>query len=89
MADRYDLLRRLLIAPSRPGVDGLLATADIVEDLLLLGALEDKVVFGSMNRGGLQGPASSSTRTTATWLRRWTPRAAWSTMLRFGHDDPE
>jgi hypothetical protein len=54
MADRYDLLRRLLIALSRPGVDGLLATADIVEDLLLLGALEDKIVIGSMNRGGLQ-----------------------------------
>jgi DhnA family fructose-bisphosphate aldolase class Ia len=55
MADRYDLLRRLLIALSRPGVDGLLATADIIEDLLILGALEDKVVIGSMNRGGLQG----------------------------------
>src|SRR5204862_7301480 len=25
------------------------------EDLLLLGALDGKVVFGSMNRGGLQG----------------------------------
>jgi hypothetical protein len=36
-------------------VDGLLATADIVEDLLLLGALENKVVLASMNRGGLQG----------------------------------
>lgn len=55
MADRYDLLRRLLIAMGRPGVDGLLATADIVEDLLLLGVLDDKVVIGSMNRGGLQG----------------------------------
>jgi DhnA family fructose-bisphosphate aldolase class Ia len=55
MANRYDLLRRLLVALSRPGVDGLLATADIIEDLLLLGALEDKVVFSSMNRGGLAG----------------------------------
>jgi DhnA family fructose-bisphosphate aldolase class Ia len=55
MADRYDLLSRLLTALGRPGVDGLLATADIIEDLLLLGALEDKVVIGSMNRGGLQG----------------------------------
>jgi DhnA family fructose-bisphosphate aldolase class Ia len=55
MANRYGLLRRLLTALSRPGVDGVLATADIVEDLLLLGALEDKVVIGSMNRGGLQG----------------------------------
>ena len=55
MADRYDLLRRLVVALSRPGVDGVLGTSDIVEDLLLLGALEDKVVVGSMNRGGLQG----------------------------------
>jgi hypothetical protein len=55
MADRNDLLGRLQTALSRPGVDGLLATADIVEDLLLLGALEDKVVIASMNRGGLFG----------------------------------
>ncbi|HEV2374058.1 MAG TPA: deoxyribose-phosphate aldolase [Streptosporangiaceae bacterium] len=55
MANRYDLLNRLLTALARPGVDGLLATADIIEDLLLLGALDDKVVIGSMNRGGLAG----------------------------------
>jgi hypothetical protein len=55
MADRYDLLTRLLTALGRPGVDGLLGSADIIEDLLLLGALDDKVVIGSMNRGGLQG----------------------------------
>jgi DhnA family fructose-bisphosphate aldolase class Ia len=55
MASRTDLLRRLVTALSRPGVDGLLATADILEDLVLLGALEDKVIFSSMNRGGLQG----------------------------------
>src|SRR5690606_36167087 len=41
----------------RPGVDGLLATPDILEDLLLLGELEGKVLFGSMNRGGLTGSA--------------------------------
>ncbi|QGN31492.1 deoxyribose-phosphate aldolase [Microlunatus sp. Gsoil 973] len=55
MADRRDLLARLVIALSRPGVDGLLGTADIIEDLLLLGALDDKIVFGSLNRGGLAG----------------------------------
>lgn len=55
MADRWDLLRRLQIALARPGVDGVLGTADILEDLLLLGALEGKVVIGSMNRGGLAG----------------------------------
>lgn len=55
MANRADLLERLCVALSRPGVDGVLATADILEDLLLLGVLDDKVVMGSMNRGGLAG----------------------------------
>lgn len=55
MASRTELLERLVTALARPGVDGLLATADIAEDLLLLGALENKVVFASLNRGGLQG----------------------------------
>ena len=33
----------------------MLGTPDILDDLLLMGALEDRVVIGSMNRGGLQG----------------------------------
>jgi DhnA family fructose-bisphosphate aldolase class Ia len=55
MADRTELLERLVLALSRPGVDGVLGTADVLEDLLLLGALEGKLVIGSMNRGGLAG----------------------------------
>jgi hypothetical protein len=55
MGDRADLLERLCVALSRPGVHGVLGTADIVEDLLLLGALDGKLVIGSMNRGGLAG----------------------------------
>jgi hypothetical protein len=55
MADRGDLIDRLCLALSRPGVNGVLGTPDVLEDLLLLGALEDKVVVGSMNRGGLAG----------------------------------
>jgi hypothetical protein len=55
MADRAGLLERLCTALGRPGVRGVLGTADILEDLLLLGALENKVVIGSMNRGGLAG----------------------------------
>lgn len=57
MADRAELLERLCIALARPEVNGVLGTADILEDLLLLGALEGKVVVGSMNRGGLAGTA--------------------------------
>jgi uncharacterized protein len=55
MASRPGLLRRLATALSRPGVDGVLGTPDILDDLLLMGVLDDKLVVGSMNRGGLQG----------------------------------
>ncbi|MEU4237617.1 aldolase [Actinoplanes sp. NPDC026619] len=55
MANRVDLLDRIRTALARPGVNGVLGTPDILEDLLLLGALDDKVVIGSMNRGGLAG----------------------------------
>ena len=49
--------------PARPALPGPLPPGqrrprhphDILEDLLLLGALEGKVVVGSMNRGGLAG----------------------------------
>jgi hypothetical protein len=57
MGRRSELIARLVVALQRPGVDGVLATPDVLEDLLLLGALEGKVVIGSMNRGGLQGSA--------------------------------
>jgi hypothetical protein len=55
MADRRSLLARLVEALEHPDVDGVLGSPDIVEELLLLGVLEDKVVIGSMNRGGLDG----------------------------------
>lgn len=55
MRNRYDLLDRLTTALQVPGVHGVLGTPDIIEDLLILGALEEKMVFGSMNRGGLPG----------------------------------
>jgi len=57
LADRRDLLERVCTALARPGVDGVLATPDVLEDLLLLRVLDDKVVIGSMNRGGLVGSA--------------------------------
>lgn len=55
MANRYELLDRMALALSRPGVDGVLGTPDIVDDLAALGLLDDKIVVGSMNRGGLRG----------------------------------
>ncbi|MDV8022771.1 aldolase [Rhodococcus sp. IEGM 1330] len=55
MNSRTELLDRLRTALANPGVDGVLGSSDILDDLVLLGALEDKVVFSSMNRGGLAG----------------------------------
>lgn len=55
MGNRRELLRRCVAALARPGVHGFLGTADMVEDLTLMGALDGKLVYGSMNRGGLRG----------------------------------
>lgn len=57
MADRRRMLERVLVALGRPGVDGLLGSPDLIDDLLLLDALHDKVVIGTMNRAGLAGAA--------------------------------
>lgn len=57
MADRRDVLERTITALGDPGVDGVMATPDILDDLALLGALDGKVAIGSINRGGLMGAA--------------------------------
>jgi DhnA family fructose-bisphosphate aldolase class Ia len=57
MADRASLLGRIVTALSQPGVDGILGQPDILEDLAVLGALDGKLVFGTMNRGGIVGAA--------------------------------
>jgi len=55
MADRYTLLDRLVLCLAMPGVDGVLASADILEELAWLGALDGKLAIGTMNRGGIIG----------------------------------
>jgi len=55
MADRRSMLERLLTALANPRVDGVLASADIMDDLVLLGAMQGKIAVGTMNRGGLAG----------------------------------
>jgi hypothetical protein len=57
MANRRSMIDRLLTALENPRVDGVLASADIMDDLVVLGALEDKIAVGTMNRGGLAGSA--------------------------------
>jgi len=55
IADRYTLLDKLIRGLSVAGVDGVMASADILEELAWLGALEEKVAIGTMNRGGIIG----------------------------------
>lgn len=55
VADRYTLLDRLVRSLAEPGVDGVLASADILEELAWLGALDGRLAIGTMNRGGIIG----------------------------------
>jgi len=55
VADRFGLLDRLVRALAQPGVDGVLASADLLEELAWLGALDDRLAIGTMNRGGVIG----------------------------------
>ena len=55
MADRRKLLEALLVALENPQVDGVLGSADVIDELALLGVLDNKLVFGTMNRGGIMG----------------------------------
>lgn len=67
MADRHQLLARARRVLEDPELDGVVACGDVLEELLILGALERKrkrssfldgrVLVGSMNRGGLAGAA--------------------------------
>jgi DhnA family fructose-bisphosphate aldolase class Ia len=65
MADRHEYMARILRVMMSDGVDGLLATMDILEDLLVLhdllkqkgraSFLDNKLLIASFNRGGLLG----------------------------------
>lgn len=65
MADRHDYLARVVRVLLSDKVDGVMATMDILEDLLLLheqlctkserGLLDNKLLIASLNRGGLAG----------------------------------
>ncbi|TFE47690.1 deoxyribose-phosphate aldolase [Streptomyces sp. ICN441] len=91
MANRLDLLERLCTALGRPGVDGVLATADILEDLLLLGALDGKVAMGSMNRGGLAGAAFELDDRFTGYRAEDLARLGFDAgklLLRIDYDDP-
>ena len=82
MADRHDYLARIVRVLMSGAVDGVMATMDIIEDLLILhdlfgheGFLNDKLLIASLNRGGLAGSSwemndpmtGASPETCATW----------------------
>jgi len=65
MGDRHQYLGRILRILSVPGIDGVIGTTDVIEDLLIVNALvreaggpsflDQRVLLGSMNRSGLAG----------------------------------
>lgn len=62
MADRHDYLARIVRVLMGSAVDGVMATMDIIEDLLILNDLsghesflKEKLLIASLNRGGLAG----------------------------------
>ncbi|HEU0094476.1 MAG TPA: deoxyribose-phosphate aldolase [Vicinamibacteria bacterium] len=67
MGDRHQYLARARRVLDDPDLDGIMATPDILEELLILshlerkkkgkGFLDGRVIVGSMNRGGLAGTA--------------------------------
>jgi len=82
MADRHDYLARIVRVLMGGAVDGVMATMDIIEDLLVLndlvghdGFLKDKLLIASLNRGGLAGSSwemndpmtGASPETCAAW----------------------
>lgn len=54
VADRCSLLDRL-VRGLAAGADGVLASADILEELAFLGALDGRLAIGTINRGGIIG----------------------------------
>lgn len=82
MADRHDYLARIVRVLMGGAVDGVMATMDIIEDLLILhdlfghdGFLKDKLLIASLNRGGLAASSwemndpmtGASAETCAAW----------------------
>ncbi len=65
MGNRHEYLGRILRVAVNPDIDGIMGTTDIIEDLLVVdqmladanhhGFLDDKILIGCMNRGGLSG----------------------------------
>jgi len=101
MADRRDYLARIVRVLQSPRVDGVMATMDILEDLLAIDGLlraknlpallDGRVLIASLNRGGLAGSSweldDPMTGATAEACRAWRLDGA-KTLLRIDEQDP-
>lgn len=91
MADRYTLLDRLVRCMAMPEVDGVLASADVLEELAWLGALDGKLAIGTINRGGIIGATwELDDRVTAYDVEHIQSMGldGGKTLLRIDHSDP-
>ncbi len=102
MADRHEYLARILRVLMSDAVDGLLATMDILEDLLILhdlmqeaggpGFLNEKVLLASFNRGGLLGSSweidDPMSGPTAATCAEWKLDGA-KVLLRICDEEPD
>lgn len=102
MADRREYMARILRVLMSDSVDGLLATMDIIEDLLIIhdlmrarrgaGFLDDKLLIVSFNRGGLLGSSweidDPNSGPTAESCRQWGLDGA-KILLRICDDEPD
>lgn len=100
MADRRDYLARILRVLACETVDGLMATMDLLEELLILDSfirqakgpslIDGKVLIGSLNRGGLAGTSweldDPITGPTAATCAAWKLDGA-KLLLRIGDGD--
>ena len=101
MADRRDYLARILRVLMSARVDGIMATMEILEDLLTIDAflreagaptfLGGRLLIASLNRGGLAGTAweldDPMTGATAASCKAWRLDAA-KTLLRVAPEEP-
>lgn len=99
MANRHDYLNRIVRVLIGADVDGVMATMDIIEDLLILhdlfgdeGFLSEKLLIGSLNRGGLAGSSwemdDPMTGATPRTCSEWNLDGA-KILMRICDDEPD
>jgi len=99
MADRHDYLARIMRVLMSGDVDGVMATMDVIEDLLILhdlsgdvDFLNNKLLIASLNRGGLAGASwemdDPMTGPSSAACEEWNLDGA-KILMRVCDDEPE